>query len=43
MQPVLRGLVRELAQKVEFKVQEDRPTPEFWDEHLKKKEEEAGD
>ena len=37
MQPMLRGLVKELAEKVELKVEENRPTPEFWDQHLKKK------
>ncbi len=37
MQPMLRGLVTTLAEKVEFSVSENRPTPAFWAKRLKKK------
>jgi hypothetical protein len=37
MQPILRDLVTDLARKVELRVEENRPTPEFWEEFYKKK------
>lgn len=37
LQPMLRGLVTTLAEKVELSVSENRPTPAFWDKQLQKK------
>ena len=34
MEDILRDTVSDLAAKVEFKVQDTRPTTEFWEKHI---------
>ncbi|MFP4379852.1 MAG: hypothetical protein ACLFUS_05040 [Candidatus Sumerlaeia bacterium] len=36
MQPIFRGLIEEMARKVEYKVVEARPTPESWEKRKAK-------
>ena len=36
LQPILRDLVKDLAAKVEYKINEGRPTPQFWADRARK-------
>jgi hypothetical protein len=42
LQPILRDLVEQLARKVEYKVTDSRPTPEYWENQRRNQEAKGG-